>query len=263
VITITTDAWHGVSTPGVSSGWTAEGSAVADNTPTLAQPTIPVFADKFYEPASIELTQDYPSWLGELTTLMMNAWASDVSEYCSVGTGTAQPTGIVTRMANTTAGSGAAHVVVTTSGQLGAVDLRAAWSALPERYHLNGAWYMSPSMVSRVSSLAAPTVTNGLGPSEWTFDSGTGTPRLFGRPVAQSSYCASFTGTTGTVNYCVVGDFSRFAIVHRSGLDVELVTGIPNFPSSNLPTAQVGVFGMSRFGSDAVDVNAFRVIASS
>ena len=114
-----------------------------------------------------------------------------------------------------------------------------------------------------VSSLASPTVTNGLGPSEWTFDSGTGQPRLFGRPVAQSSYCDSFTGTTGTVNYCVVGDFSRFAIVHRSGLDVELVTGIPNFAGgSNLPTGQVGVFGMSRFGSDVVDVNAFRVLAS-
>ena len=65
------------------------------------------------------------------------------------------------------------------------------------------------------------------------------------------------------MNYATVGDFSRFAIVHRSGLDVELVTGIPNFPSSNRPTGQVGVFGMSRFGSDVIDVNAFRVLASS
>jgi HK97 family phage major capsid protein len=118
-------------------------------------------------------------------------------------------------------------------------------------------------MVSRISSQAAATVTNGLGSSEWTFDPGTGTPRLFGRPVLQSSWCDSFTGTTGTVNYCVVGDFSRFVIAHRSGLDVESVTGIPNFPSSNLPTGQIGVFGMSRFGSDVVDVNAFRVLASS
>jgi hypothetical protein len=95
---------------------------------------------------------------------------------------------------------------------------------------------MSPSVVSRVSSQAAPSISGGLGPSEWTFDSGTGQPRLFGRPVAQSSYCASFTGTTGTVNYCVVGDFQRFNIVHRSGLDVELVTGIPSFAGdSNLP----------------------------
>jgi len=76
----------------------------------------------------------------------------------------------------------------------------------------------------------------GLGPSEWTFDSGTGQPRLFGRPVAQSSYCASFTGTTGMVSCCVVGDFQRFNVVHRSGLDVALVTDIPNFAGdSNLP----------------------------
>jgi hypothetical protein len=74
-------------------------------------------------------------------------------------------------------------------------------------------------MVSRISSQAAPTVTNGLGPSEFTFDSGTGTPRLFGRPIVQSSYCAAFTGTTGSVDYAVIGDFSRFVVAHRSGLE--------------------------------------------
>jgi predicted phage gp36 major capsid-like protein len=64
------------------------------------------------------------------------------------------------------------------------------------------------------------------------------------------------------VNYAVVGDFSRFAIVHRSGLDVELVTGIPNFAGgSNMPMGEIGVWGMSRFGSDAVEVNVFRVLA--
>ena len=119
-------------------------------------------------------------------------------------------------------------------------------------------------MVSRISSQASATVTNGLGASEWTFDSGSGQPRLFGRPVLQSSYCDSFTGTTGAVNYALVGDFSRFVICHRSGLDVELVHGIPDFShGSNLPTGQIGIFGMSRFGSDVVDTNAFRVLASS
>ena len=261
IVTITTDKWHGVSTPGGTSGFTAENTVVADGSPTLAQPEIDVWADKFYVPASLELTQDYPNCLGEITTLMMNQWASDVSQYCSVGSGVGQPMGVVSRMAATT--QNPSHCVVTTAGQLGAVDLRAAWSQLPERYRLNASWYCSPSMVSRISSQAAPTVTNGLGPSEFTFDSGTGTPRLFGRPIVQSSYCAAFTGTTGSVDYAVIGDFSRFVVAHRSGLNLELVTGIPNFPASNLPTGQLGVFGMSRFGSDVVDVNAFRVIASS
>jgi HK97 family phage major capsid protein len=261
IVTITTDAWHGISTAGVAHGFTAEGTVTADGSPTFAQPSVPVYADRFYVPASLELTQDYVGWLGEITTLMMQQWAADVSQYCTVGNGSGQPTGIVTRMASTT--QSPSHCVVTTAGQLGAVDLRAAWSALPERYHAGASWYCSPSMVSRISSQASASVTNALGSSEWTFDPGTGTPRLFGRPVVQSSFCDSFTGTTGSVNYAIVGDFSRFLIAHRSGLDVELVTGVPNFPASNLPTGQVGVFGMSRFGSDAVDVNAFRLIASS
>jgi HK97 family phage major capsid protein len=262
IVTITTDRWHGVSTPGVSSGFTAENTVVADGSPTLAQPAIDVWSDKFYVPASLELTMDYPNWLGEITTLMMAQWASDVSQYCSIGNGTGQPMGVVSRMASTT--QSPSHCVVTTAGQLGAVDLRTAWGALPERYRLNASWYCSPSMVSRISSQASATVTNGLGASEWTFDSGSGQPRLFGRPVLQSSYCDSFTGTTGTVNYAIVGDFSRFVICHRSGLDVELVHGIPDFShGSNLPTGQIGIFGMSRFGSDVVDTNAFRVLASS
>ena len=149
--TITTDAWHGVSPPGVVSGFTAENTAVADGTPTLAQPTIPVYADKFWVPASLELTQDYPNWLGEITTLFMNQWASDVSEYCSVGTGTGQPTGLFTRMSTTTANP--AHVTVKTSGSLGAVDLRAAWSALPERYHLNASWLARSSLSAELVTL--------------------------------------------------------------------------------------------------------------
>ena len=260
IVTITTNKWHGVSTPGVSSGFTAEGSAVADGTPTLAQPEIDVWADKFYVPASLELTMDYPGWLDEITRLFMAQWANDVSEYTSIGTGVAQPKGAFVSMSNQT--TSPAHVTVTTAGQLGAIDLRKAWSALPERYRLNASWLMSPSMVQQVSTQAAATVTNGLGSSEWTF-ADSGQPRLFGRPVVQSSYAPSFTGTTAAANYVVVGDFSRFYIVHRSGLDVELVTGIPNFPASNLPTGSVGVFGVSRFGSDVVDTNAFRILSNS
>jgi HK97 family phage major capsid protein len=261
IVTITTNAWHGISTPGVTSGFTAENTVVADGSPTFAAETVPVYADKFYVPASLELTQDYVGWLGEVTNLMIHQWAADVSQYCTVGTGVGQPTGIVYRMAGIT--QSPSHCVATTAGQLGAVDLRAAWSALPERYHAGASWYCSPSMVSRISSQAAATVTNGLGSSEWTFDPGTGIPRLFGRPVLQSSFCDSFTGTTGTCNYAVVGDFSRFIIAHRSGLDVEMVSGSPAFPASNRPTGSIGIFGMSRFGSDVVDVNAFRVIAAS
>ena len=85
IVTITTDRWHGVSTPGVSSGFTAENTVVADGSPTLAQPAIDVWSDKFYVPASLELTMDYPNWLGEITTLMMAQRASDVSQYCSIG----------------------------------------------------------------------------------------------------------------------------------------------------------------------------------
>lgn len=261
VVTITTSAWHGVSTPGTSYAFDAEATVVADGTPTLAQPTIPVYAAKSFIPASIELTQDYPGWLDGVTGLFASAYADNLSKYTAVGTGSAQPTGIFVSMSNQT--TSPARVKVTTAGAIVGNDVRAALAALPERYQIGASWAMSPTVLEQVSALGAPSATAGLAPHDFVRMPG-GQTLLMGRPVLQSSYAPGFTGTTAAANYLVVGDFSRFVIPVRAGLSVELIPQMLDFAGgTGRPTGERGYWSMVRYGSSVVDAAGFRLLANS
>src|ERR1019366_5988810 len=70
VVTITTDAWKGVSSSGVVWSYDAEASAVSDDTPTFAQPQVPVYMARGFIPYSIEVGQDYPGFADEMAMLL-------------------------------------------------------------------------------------------------------------------------------------------------------------------------------------------------
>jgi HK97 family phage major capsid protein len=82
---------------------------------------------------------------------------------------------------------------------------------------------------------------------------------LRGRPLAIDSAMPSFTGTTGNANLLVVGDFSRFYIVERMGMSVELVPHLFS-TTTNRPDGQRGIFAMARVGSDSIDDLSFRLL---
>lgn len=256
MVTITTDAWKGVSSAGVTWSYDAEASAVSDDSPTLAQPNIPVYAARGFIPYSIELGQDYPGFADEMSMLLNQGYIDLVANQTAQGSGTASPRGIFTAMANTT--TNPAHIVVTTSGVLGASDVRAAWATLPERYRPRATWVMSPSIEAKVRAFG-----NNLALSDFTVNMlADGTSVLTGRPVVVTDYAPAFTGTTGAANYAVVGDFSNFLIVQRAGMTVELVNHLFD-TTTGRPTGQRGWFAYARHGFDAVNTNGFRLIANS
>ena len=150
------------------------------------------------------------------------------------------------------------HVVVTTAGSLGAIDVRNAWATLPERYRSRATWVMSPTIEAKIRAFG-----NALALSDFTVNLlADGTSNLTGRPVVVSDYAPAFTGTTGAENFAIVGDFSRFLIVQRAGMTVELVNHLFD-TSTGRPTGQRGWFAFSRHGFDQVDPNGFRLIANS
>ena len=73
VIEITTNIWHGVSSAGVSWAYQAEGSTVADDSPTLAQPTVTTYMARGFIPYSIEVGQDYVGFAEEISMLLSPA----------------------------------------------------------------------------------------------------------------------------------------------------------------------------------------------
>jgi len=58
------------------SGWafSSEGSAIADDAPVLAQPLVPINSAKAFVPASIELSQDYPDWMSEISKVLTRGY---------------------------------------------------------------------------------------------------------------------------------------------------------------------------------------------
>jgi HK97 family phage major capsid protein len=255
MVTITTDAWKGVSSSGVTWSYDAEASAVSDDSPTLAQPSIPVYAARGFIPYSIEVGQDYPGFADEMSHLLNQGYLDLVASQTAVGSGSSSPKGIFTAMSGTT---NPAHVVVTTAGVLGATDIRSAWSALPERYRPRATWVMSPTVDAKVRALG-----NNLSLADFTVNlTADGTPVLTGRPVVVTDYAPAFTGTTGAANYAVVGDFSNFLIVQRAGMTVELVNHLFD-TSTGRPTGQRGWFAYARHGFDSVNTNGFRLLSNS
>ena len=208
-------------------------------------------------PYSIEVGQDYRGFAEEMSMVLNQGFINLVASQTMTGSGSASPTGIFTTMTNVT--TNPARIVVTTAGALGAVDIRAAWAALPERFRPRASWVMSPSVEAQVRSFG-----NGLALSDFTVNLlADGTSVLTGKPVVVSDYAPAFTGTTGAATYlAVVGDFSNFLIVQRAGVTVELVNHLFD-TSTGHPTGQRGWFAYARQGFDAVAANAFRLIAQS
>jgi HK97 family phage major capsid protein len=223
----TTDNYKGIASAGSGFTLPGEGVVVADNSPTFTQPSIAIFAMKDFIPFSIEVSMDLPGFADEMTRLFTAEYADRISQDTAIGAGgTAAPMGVFTRMAATTAGSGAAHCVVTTAGSICAADVRAVWQAVPERAKNDPSccWLMSNRVWSQIAALGAPSVTNGLEPGAVQYPVGNAGPRLFGEPVIFASAAPAFTGTTGTASYLVVGAFAHYAIAQRiPGMTVELV----------------------------------------
>jgi len=148
LITITTNAWKGVVAPGAVWSYDAEAAEVSDDAPTFTQPTIPVYSARGFIPYSIEIEEDYPGFAEEMARVLSQGYVNLLAVTTMTGSGSSQPTGIFTSMQNTT--TAPTHVTNTTAGTLGAVDLRKAYSSLPERFRPGASWLMSPTVMAQV-----------------------------------------------------------------------------------------------------------------
>jgi HK97 family phage major capsid protein len=250
VETITTDEWRGVSSAGVTWSYDTEASAVSDDSPTLAQPTIAVHEARGFIPYSIRVGEDYPGFASEMSTLLMSGYDELQAQKHAVGSGTNEPFGVLTALdANTNV-----EVVVTTDGAFGGVDVNKVWGALPDRYRANSTWVMNTDVQNEISTFG-----NGNNLSFLTVDLTGVAEKIRNRPIEISSYFPDFTGTTGASNILVVGDFRNYVIVDRVGMTVELIPHLFD-QATGRPTGQRGWYAYARNGADCVNDNGLRLL---
>lgn len=248
-VQVASNAWHGVSSAGVSAEWKAEAAEAAAANPTLAQPSIPVFLADAYVEYSIELEGD-TNIASQLGTLFADAKANLEEAAFVTGNGTSQPKGIVTALV------AASKTVNTGTNDTFAVgDLYSLKAALPPRYRQRASWLAAEEIYDKARQFAT-----GTGPqSAFWADLGMGTPpQLLGKPAYISS------GMDGTIdasanNYLLAyGQFDQYVVVDRLGSQVELVPHVVG--TNRRPLGVRGAFFYWRVGADVVNADAFRLL---
>lgn len=255
VVQVTTNNWHGVSSAGVSASYAGEAAEVADGTPTLVQPSIQVEKAHAFVPFSIEIGEDWSGLQMEITSMIQDGKDDlEATKFAfGAGHGSTEPKGVLI---------GGTATLTTAAGTAVAVaDIYATETALPPRHRPNAQWVANRAIYNRVRQFD----TSG-GAQLWTENLQRGlanngpTPgntgyNLLGYPTNECSTMGTSILTGGTI--AVFGDFSKFVIVDRIGMNVEV---IPHLfaTANNLPSGSRGIYAYWRNSSDVTDPLAFR-----
>ncbi|WP_432124056.1 phage major capsid protein [Streptomyces sp. C10-9-1] len=249
-VVATGDVWNGVSSGAVSWSWDAEGAQVSDDATTWAQPTVPIHKAAGFVPISIEALEDEANVTQEVARLL--AFGRDTLEAAAftTGSGSGQPTGIVTALAG-----GGSEVAPTTAETFAAADVYKLDNALPARYRAMASWMANRSIYNLIRQF-----DTGGGAQMWERIGADVPPELLGRPALEAEDMdGAFDASATANNYLMVyGDFSNYVIADRIGMTVEF---IPHLVGANQrPTGQRGWYAYYRVGADSVNDAAFRLL---
>ena len=249
-VVATGDVWNGISSAGVTGSWDAEAAEVSDDTPTLAQPTVPIYKGAIFVPISIEAQQDEQNVAGEVSSMV--AFEKDRMESVAfvTGAGSTEPTGIITALV---ASSPTVLVASAAADTFAIGDVYALDSALPARYADGATWLAHRAIYNLIRRFD----TAG-GAGLWTTLGNGLPPQLIERPnVTAEAMDSSITAAAD--NYVLAyGDFSNYVIADRVGTTIEFIPHL--FGSNRRPTGQRGWYAHFRVGADSVNDAAFRLL---
>jgi predicted phage gp36 major capsid-like protein len=144
VVRTLTEAWQGVTSAGATAEWKAEAAEAADASPTLAPAPIPVHFGDAFVPYSYEIGMDALNFAGELQTVLIDAAEQLMATAYTTGTGSGQPTGIITAIVGT------ASVVVGTEA-FPSSQVYSLQNALPPRFQARAQWCAALPIINLLS----------------------------------------------------------------------------------------------------------------
>jgi HK97 family phage major capsid protein len=250
-VVATGDMWHGVSSAAVQWSWDAEASEVSDDSTAFAQPEIPVYKAAGFVPISIEALADEQNVAQEVGRLLAQGREDLEAVALITGSGTGQPTGIVTALA---AAGGGVVVNSKTTDTFALADVYALHGALPARYRNNAQWLSNNLIYNMIRQFD---VYGGAG--LWTTLGDGRPPNLMGYPNLEAE---AIDGTINATldNYALIfGDFQNYVIADRLGMTVEFIPHLFH-TANNRPSGQRGWYAYYRVGADSVNDAAFRML---
>lgn len=250
-VVATGDVWNGVSSAAVSWSWDAEAAEVSDDATTFASPTIPIYKGTGFVPISLEAMADESNVASEVGRLLVFGKETLENTAFATGSGSAQPTGIVTALTGT-----ASEVNAATDDAFAIADVYTIQGGLPARYRPNSSWLANNGVYNLIRRFD----TSG-GAGLWETIGNDRPSQLLGRPALEAEAMDGVLTTSGAVSnmLLVYGDFSNFVIADRIGVTVEFIPHLFH-TSNNRPSGSRGWYAYFRVGSDSVNDDAFRML---
>jgi HK97 family phage major capsid protein len=212
-----------------------------------------------FVPVSIELTQDWGALQSELANLIQDSKDDLEATKFVTGTGTNEPTGIVTGGTTTVTGTGGAATFVVG-------DLYAVEQALGPRFRPRAQWIGNRFTYNKARQFDTAGGANLLiylpaGLANDVPRGGNMGQQLIGYPMNEASGVIAVL-TTGS-KILILGDPRYYIIVDRIGLDIEVIPHLFGAAQGNLPTGQRGFYAFWRNNARVLDPNAFRVLVTA
>jgi HK97 family phage major capsid protein len=252
IVTANSFEWRGVASPEVPAHFRAEATEVADDSPALVQPVIPMRRADSFIPFSIELDQDWATLQAELGKLLSDARDNlEADKFVNGVPGSNEPAGIL-NIGGTGSLTTAQRLLSAATGSPALADVWSLKAAVPPRFVENGSIVAAPATFDTAFRFV------GGGSAEPSlFDGGRSGPVV---GLRQASTSAMVTTTTSGSRVMLAGDFNAGHVVaDRLGFHVELVPHL--FGAANrYPTGQRGLLAIWRVGAAVVVPNALRYL---
>ncbi len=252
-VVATGDVWNGVSSGDVSWSYDAEAAEVSDDATTFAQPTVPIYKAQGFVPISREAFQDAANVTAEVGRLLARGRDTLEAQAFATGTGSGQPTGIVTALV---AAGGSVVVNSATTDTFALADVYALDTALPARYHQmpTAGWLGTRGIYNKIrqfdtaggAGLFADNLREGI-PGE-----------LMNHPVMISEAMDGVINSSAENYVLIVGDWENYVIADRIGMTVDFVPHL--FGTNRRPTNQSGWLAYARHGAAPTNTGAFRLL---
>jgi HK97 family phage major capsid protein len=250
VETITGKEWDGVSSAGVTVSRGTEGQEVGTGDPVLAQPSVRTSRVQGFVPFSIDLDVSWGALRSQMTALLQDAKDVEEATAFTTGNGTApNPSGVVATLGT------ASWVDTAGSALLAANDIYLLENAMAPRFIANSSIGASKTTFNRLRVLFQANASAAGDP--FARPSGSMGAQFNGYPKYELSTMSTSIGTGSLI--MLQGDFSKFLIVDRVGMGIELVPHL--FGATNrYPTGQRGVLALWFNSSKILADNAFRLL---